>query len=63
MLLEHRRRKQRGFEAVCRVMASDAAKTAERGAAWWRLGVVGKIVQVALHLKRRAQPRNQTPLG
>ena len=63
MLLEHRRREERRLEAMRGVMPHDAAKTAQRGAARRRLGVVGKRVQIALNRERRAQPRDQPSLG
>ena len=49
VLFEHRRRKERRFEAVRRVMPDDAAKAAQRRAPGRRFGVVGKRVEVALN--------------
>ena len=63
VLFEYGRRKQRRFEAMRGVMADDAAKTAQRGASGRRLGVVGKRVQLPLHVERRAQPRDQPAFG
>ena len=63
VLLEHGRRKERSLETMCRVMADDAAETAQRRAAGRRLGVVRKRVQVLLNGERRAQPRDQPSFG
>ena len=58
VLFQHRRGKQRGFEAMGGVMADDTAKAPQRRTAGRRFRVVGKRVEIRLNDKRRAQPRD-----
>ena len=63
MLFEHRCGEERRFEAVGGVMTDHAAKTAERRATWWRLGVVGQRVEVPLDSRWGVQARDEPPFG
>src|SRR5262245_1779004 len=63
VLLQQASGKQRGFETMGGMAPHDLTEAAQRARAGRRLGVVGEPVQVILHLRRRAQARNQAPLG
>src|SRR5262249_33995612 len=62
VLLEYDRGKERRLEAVSAAVTHDAPKSAGRGPARRRLGVVRETIQVMLDGGRRRQPGDEAPL-